>query len=377
MSKRSATRRKNAAKGRPDAPAPPSAPAGKRAPWKWLVLLVVGAGVAFGATMILTGDGPPGPAPEGMVWIPGGKFTMGTDDANPLFADAHPRHEVRIDGFWLDETEVTNAKFAEFVKATGYVTVAEKVPTMEAMIAGRAAHLPPPDPAELVAAALVYTPPDGPVPLNAPKNWWRWVPGACWKHPEGPGTDINDRMDHPVVHVCWKDAAAYAEWAGKRLPTEAEWERAARGGLDGKPYAWGDEPPGAAGTWRCNIFQGQFPWRNTAEDGHPRTAPVKSYPPNPYGLYDMAGNGWEWCGDWYTPDYYQNSPAKNPKGPERSYDPSRPDVENPHMPKRVQRGGSFLCSDGFCSRYKPYGRGKGDVDTGQSHVGFRCAKDAQ
>jgi sulfatase modifying factor 1 len=309
-----------------------------------------------------------------MVWIPRGKFTMGTDDTNPLFADALPRHEIQIEGYWLDETEVTNARFAEFVKATGYVTVAEQVPTMEAMIAGRAAHLPPPDPAELVAAALVYTPPDGPVPLNDPRHWWAWVPGACWKHPEGPGTGINGRMDHPVVHVCWKDAAAYAEWAGKRLPTEAEWERAARGGLAGKPYAWGDEPPGAGGTWRCNIFQGQFPWRNLAEDGHPRTAPVKSYPPNPYGLYDMAGNVWEWCADWYTPDYYHSSPAKNPKGPERSYDPSRSNVENPFMPKRVQRGGSFLCSDGFCSRYKPYGRGKGDVDTGQSHVGFRCAK---
>jgi formylglycine-generating enzyme required for sulfatase activity len=299
---------------------------------------------------------------------------MGTTLQHQHFRDA-PEHEVGVTGFWMDEAEVTNEQFAAFVKATGYVTVAEQVPTMEAMIAGRAAHLPPPDPSELVAAALVFTQPPGPVPTNDPKHWWRWIPGACWKHPEGPGTDVKQRMNHPVVHVCWKDAAAYAKWAGKRLPTEAEWEFAARGGLAGKIYAWGDEPPGEGGKWRCNIWQGEFPHENTLGDGYVRTAPVKSYPPNAFGLYDMAGNVWEWCADWYTPDYYLTSPVRNPKGPDASYDPSRPDLENPRMPKRVQRGGSFLCSDGFCSRYKPYGRGKGDIDTGQSHVGFRCVKD--
>jgi len=376
MSKKSRARQ-NAKAPQPGAVVQPTDPAGWGFPWKSLVMLAVGIAVGVGFAVWFVSDGPPGSAPEGMVWIPGGKFTMGTTDKSQHFVDASPEHEVEIDGFWMDEAEVTNAKFAAFVEATGYVTVAERVPTMESITAGRAAHQPPPDPSELVAGALVYTPPKEPVPSHDPRGWWSWVPGACWKHPEGPGTDIKTRMDHPVVHVCWTDADAYCKWAGKRLPTEAEWERAARGGLVGKSYVWGDDAPGADGKWRCNIFQGEFPWKNTAGDGHPRTAPVKSYPPNAYGLHDMAGNVWEWCADWYTPSYYRVSPSKNPKGPEASYDPSRPDDENPLMPKRVQRGGSFLCSDGFCSRYKPYGRGKGDVDTGQSHVGFRCAKDAK
>jgi formylglycine-generating enzyme len=343
--------------------------------WKWLALLVVGVGVGVGAFSIFGGDRPFGKAPEGMVWIPRGKFTMGTDDPNPHFVDAHPMHDVEISGFWMDEAEVTNAQFAEFVAATGYVTVAEQPPTMESMIANRAAHMPPPRPEELIPSSVVFSPPNRLVPTNDSPDGWNWVAGAYWKHPEGPDSDIKDRMNHPVVHVCWKDADAYAKWAGKRLPTEAEWERAARGGLVGKQYVWGDDAPAAGGQWRCNIWQGKFPHTNTLADGYLRTAPVKSYPPNAYGLYDMAGNVWEWCADWYTPTYYANSPRKNPLGPDASYDPSRPDVENPYMPKRVQRGGSFLCSDGFCSRYKPYGRGKGDVDTGQSHVGFRCAKD--
>jgi formylglycine-generating enzyme required for sulfatase activity len=177
--------------------------------------------------------------------------------------------------------------------------------------------------------------------------------------------------------VCWIDADAYAKWAGKRLPTEAEWERAARGGLAGKRYAWGDEAPNEGGKWRCNIWQGEFPEKNSLADGFLRTAPVKSYPPNAYGLYDVAGNVWEWCADWYRPDYYKNGPRKNPKGPESSFDPRAPETDDPYMPKRVQRGGSFSCSDGFCSRYKPYGRGEGDIYTGSSHVGFRCAMDAK
>lgn len=208
---------------------------------------------------------------------------------------------------------------------------------------------------------------------NNPGNWWAWVPGACWNHPEGPGSDISSRMNHPVVQVCWKDADAYAKWAGKRLPTEAEWERAARGG-------WTTNHSSGAMKYPDQVVVGnaisgrELPWENTLDDGYLRTAPVKSYPPNEYGLYEMAGNVWEWCSDWYAVNYYLQSPRKNPKGPEASYDP---DSENPYLLKRVQRGGSYLCSDGFCGRYRPYGRGKGDVDTGQSHVGFRCVKDAK
>jgi formylglycine-generating enzyme required for sulfatase activity len=314
-----------------------------------------------------------------MVWIAGGKFQMGTDDPHSYFRDARPVHEVEVDGFWMDATEVTNSQFAKFVEATGYVTVAEKAPTLESIMNNSPPGTPPPPPEVLVPGAVVFTPPAGPVPWNDESGWWRWTPGANWRHPEGPESDLKGRENHPVVHVCWLDADAYCKWAGKRLPTEAEWEYAARGGLAGKAYVWGDESPGAGGRWRCNIWQGEFPHKNTAHeggDGYTGTAPVGSYPPNGYGLYDMAGNVWEWCADWYRPDYYRHSPAKNPTGPTSSYDPSRPQ-ENPWMPKRVQRGGSFLCSDTFCSRYKPYGRGKGDIETGQSHVGFRCVKDAK
>jgi len=350
---------------------PPTAPT-RSIPWKWFALLAVGIVFGFGITMYFAGK----TAPEGMVWIPGGKFTMGTSDTNPRFFDAHPEHEIEIDGFWMDETEVTNAKFAEFVNATNYVTVAEQKPTVEQIMANLQPGVPPPPPEALVPGSLVFRQPEQPVSWDREEGWWEWVPGACWKHPEGPGSDISERMNHPVVHVCWKDADAYCKWAGKRLPTEAEWERAARGGLASKTYAWGDNAPDSDGKWRCNIWQGSFPQQNTLADGFVRTAPVKSYPPNDYGLYDVAGNVWEWCADWYTPEYYKSSPLKNPKGPPSSYDPRVRPTENPYAPKRVQRGGSFLCSDGFCARYKPYGRGQGDIETGQSHVGFRCAKDA-
>lgn len=373
MSKKSRARQAQQA---PPPPAPPAVPV-RRAPWAWLVMLAAGVGLGMGAFWLFTSDGPRGPRPPGMVWIPGGKFTMGTSDTNRHFFDARPEHDVEIDGFWMDETEVTNAQFEEFVKATGYVTVAEQKPTREQIMANlRPGVEPPPDEA-LVPGALVFRMPDEPIPWNDEVNWWQWLPGANWRNPEGPGSSIADRTNHPVVHVCWKDADAYCKWAGKRLPTEAEWERAARGGLVGKAYAWGDELPGEGGTWRCNIWQGPSPGRNTKADGYVRTAPVKSYPPNGYGLYDVAGNVWEWCNDWYTPTYYADSPLKNPQGPPASFDPRARETENPYAPKRVTRGGSFLCSDGFCSRYRPYGRGQNDVDTGQSHVGFRCAKDAK
>ena len=366
--------------------------------WKWIVVLILSVGVGYGATLGYSkvrrwlhapaADAPPSnadaplspmprpesPAPEGMVWIPGGSIRIGTSEEHPHFRDA-PEHDVEVGGFWMDETEVTNAQFAAFVEATKYVTVAEQKPGLESIRAGLPAGAPDPPPEVLVPGSLVFVPPDAP-PLDPEdvRTRFRWTPGACWKHPEGPGSDIKDRMNHPVVHVCWRDAAAYAQWAGKRLPTEAEWEFAARGGLAGKKYAWGDEDPGADGKWRCNIWQGEFPWKNTLKDGSLRTSPVRTFNANGYGLYDVAGNVWEWCGDWYRPDAYLTNSRRNPTGPDSSYDPME---ANPFLPKRVQRGGSFLCSDGVCSRYKPYGRGKGAIDEGLSHVGFRCVKDAK
>jgi sulfatase modifying factor 1 len=298
---------------------------------------------------------PPGPAPEGMVWVPGGSFNMGAEPDvpdTPDTRDQRPRHRVGVAGFWMDKYEVTNAQFAEFVEATGYVTEAEK-PTVPGIPAG----------------SLVFTPPAGPVELNDVRRWWRFVEGASWRHPEGPGSDIKERMNHPVVQVCWNDAAAYAKWAGKRLPTEAEWEFAARGGMAEKEFTWGTEfRPG--GKIMANTWQGEFPHKNTKEDGFERTAPVGSFPPNGYGLFDMAGNVWEWCADWYRPDYYLISPERNPFGPDESYDPNEPGT-----PKRVQRGGSFLCNDQYCRRFRPAGRGKGDPLSAASHIGFRCVMD--
>ncbi len=298
----------------------------------------------------------PGSAPAGMVWVPSGSFAMGSD--YEPFRDARPIHTVRLHGFWMDRTPVTNRDYARFVSATGYVTVAEKKPD--------ARDLPGVPVENLVAGAVVFTPPKGPVPLDNVGNWWRFVPGASWRHPEGPASSIAGRENHPVVHVAWEDAAAYAAWAGKRLPTEAEWEYAARGKRTQAPFIWGTQfrPGGRA---MANTFQGHFPDRNTLGDGWVRTSPVGEFPANDFGLRDMAGNVWQWCADWYRPDYYQHSPGVDPMGPAESYDPDEPGV-----PKRVQRGGSFLCTDQFCSRYMPGGRGKGAIDTGISHVGFRC-----
>ena len=301
-----------------------------------------------------------GPAPVGMVWIAPGKFWMGADDPNQ--PDSKPVHEVDIDGFWIDATEVTNRQFAEFVKATGYKTVAE--------IAPKAEDYPGADPKLLVPGSVVFTPPEGEVPLDNFLQWWRWQPGAQWRHPEGPGSSIDDRMDHPVVHIAYEDALAYCKWAGKRLPTEAEWEKAARGGLQQKRFVWGEEL-NPDGKWMSNNWQGGFPHANSKQDGFIATAPVKSYPPNAFGLYDMSANVWEWCSDWYRPDAYRHHEPKNPKGPADSFDPQEPGV-----PKRVQRGGSFLCSDLYCVRYLPSARGKGAIDSGTNHIGFRCVKDA-
>jgi formylglycine-generating enzyme required for sulfatase activity len=305
---------------------------------------------------------PKAPLP-GMVYIPGGEFTMGTD-SDLGWPEEKPAHRVKVDPFFMDETEVTNRQFAEFVKATNYLTTAEKTPTIEEIMRYAEPGTPPPEKEKLVPGAVVFSPPADAVDTRDFYQWWRWVPGACWKHPEGPGSSIEGREEHPVVQVSWDDAVAYAKWAGKRLPTEAEWEFAARGGLDQKPYVWGDELPGAAGKWQANTFQGRFPHKNAKNDGFEASSPVKSFPPNGYGLYDMSGNVWEWCSDWYQPNLYLSRANKlsiNPTGP-----------EEPVNGQRVQRGGSFLCHDSYCSRYRSSARHGNAPDTGTSHIGFRC-----
>jgi formylglycine-generating enzyme required for sulfatase activity len=307
---------------------------------------------------------PPEPAPEAMTWIPGGDFWMGSREDR--MTDALPWHRVYVDGYWMDTTEVTNEQFERFVKATGFITTAERKPRPE--------DHPQAPPEKLVAGSVVFSPPDHPVELDNHFRWWNYVPGANWRHPEGPKSNLRGRMNHPVVHIAYEDALAYCKWAGKRLPTEAEFEFASRGGLDRKMYAWGDEfLPG--GRHMANTFQGHFPDTNTGEDGFSRTAPVGSFPANGYGLFDMAGNVWEWTSDWYRADYYQTvavsgEVAMNPKGPTDSLDPNEPGVQ-----KRVQRGGSFLCTDQYCARYIAGGRGKGELETGTNHLGFRCVRD--
>jgi formylglycine-generating enzyme required for sulfatase activity len=298
------------------------------------------------------------------VWVPGGEFSMGSDE--PQFPDAHPWHRVHVDGFHMDKTLVTNAEYAAFVRATGYVTVAERVPN--------ATDYPGASPEKLVAGSVVFAPPGTAVALNNQYQWWDFVNGANWRHPEGPQSDLRGRLNHPVVQVAYDDVVAYCSWAGGRLPTEAEFEFAARGGMERKRYAWGDEFRPSR-KFMANTFQGHFPDNNTAEDGYVSTSPVGSFPANSYGLYDMAGNVWEWTSDWYRPDYYQTlaatgKVAQNPRGPSDSFDPGEPGI-----PKRVQRGGSFLCTDQYCSRYSVGARGRGAADTGTNHVGFRCVYD--
>jgi len=313
-------------------------------------------------------------APPGMVWIHGGEFSMGSVTPSDgvcsmatmnAVRDAQPIHRVYVDGFWMDTNDVTNEKFEQFVKATGYKTIAEIAPTKE--------QFPTAPPENLVAGSTVFTPTTNAVPLNDYFQWWSYVHGANWRHPNGPDSDIKGSGNYPVVQIAYVDAVAYAKWAGKRLPTEAEWEFAARGGLTGKTYFWGDElKPG--GKWMANIYEGQFPCHDTGEDGFAGIAPVGQFPANGYGLFDMAGNVWQWVSDWYRPDYYTTlkltgAVVRNPQGPSSSYAPGE------DQPQRVQRGGSFLCTDQYCTRYMMGTRGKGDVDTGSNHLGFRCVQD--
>jgi formylglycine-generating enzyme required for sulfatase activity len=307
----------------------------------------------------------PGLAPDlDMVWVPGGAVTMGSDHHYPEEA---PAHRVHVSGFWIDRFQVTNVKFRRFVQATGYVTVAERVPKLE--------DYPGADPANLVAGSVVFAPPPGRVPMNDHYQWWAWKPGADWKHPEGPGSSIQGREKHPVVHLAWEDVSAYADWAGKTLPTEAEWEFAARGGHDGRSFAWGDELA-PKGKMLANYWQGEFPWQNLTLDGFERTAPVGSFPPNDYGLFDMIGNAWEWTSDWYAGHgEVQRSCCScaevDPRGParEQSIDPHAPGAA---IPRKVLKGGSFACAENYCQRYRPAARMHHPIDTGTNHISFRC-----
>ena len=350
----------------------PTQPAAVTPPrrWGWVVAWVLLAGaVAAGAYLVSPVDpnAPPGRVPEGMAWVPGGWFFMGSDEAMGIDPkpNSQPVHRVWVDGFWMDKHEVTNSQFAQFVEETGYKTLAERPP--EEDLRNKAL----PQFRDIGAFSLVFQPPkECPEDCTNCDQWWKVVAGADWRHPQGPASSIAGKENHPVVHVAWHDAVEYARWAGKRLPTEAEWERAARGGLERKRYYWGDELR-PEGQWMANSFQGRFPSEDSGEDGHAGLAPVGSYPANAYGLHDMAGNVWEWCDDWYRPGFEVGAEGsqRNPTGPASSVD-TRGGGES----MRVLRGGSFLCADSYCARYRAGGRQPGEVSTGQSHTGFRCVQ---
>ena len=298
-----------------------------------------------------------------MRFIAGGPFLMGSEDFYPEEA---PVREERVDPFFIDVYEVTNAEYARFVRETGYVTVAERKPNPE--------DYPGAAPEALVAGSLVFHPTQGPVDLRDWTQWWSFVPGAQWRHPEGPQSSIDDRMTHPVVHIAYEDAQAYATWAGKALPTEAEWEFAARGGLNGARFVWGNEMyPG--GKPAANTWHGEFPWQNLRIDGYERTSPVGAFPPNGYGLYDMAGNVWEWTCDWYTATHARTRSCCSAQSPrsamDASYDAGQPQLR---IPRKVLKGGSHLCAPSYCLRFRPAARSPQMIDTGMSHLGFRCVR---
>lgn len=306
----------------------------------------------------------------GMRLIPGGSYQMGGDN-NQSSADEFPKHSVTVKAFWMDETEVTNAQFKKFIEATGYITTAERKPDWEEMKNALPLNTPKPHDSVFVAASLVFVQAGNAVSLNDYSQWWAWVAGANWRQPQGPGSTIVGKENFPVVQVSWDDAMAYCQWAGRRLPTEAEWEFAARGGLMNNIYPWGnqhineDKP-------KANTWEGMFPYSNTNRDGYTRSAPVKTFEPNAYGLYDMAGNVWEWCSDWYSNTYYQSADTINPQGPAKTIDP-----DDAYTPKKILRGGSFLCNESYCTGYRVARRMKSSPDTGLEHTGFRCVKDAQ
>jgi len=310
--------------------------------------------------------------PSGMVLISGGEFTMGSTDAARR-ADQRPAHKVKVESFYMDLTPVTNRQFQQFVEATGYVTTAEKVPTMDEIMSQVPPGTPKPSPDMLVAASLVFKPTTGPIPLNNSHSWWEWKAGANWRQPQGPGSSIVGKEDHPVVHISWYDATAYANWAQKRLPTEAEWEYAALGGKNDIKYFWGNEEFDEENP-QCNIWHGNFPYKSTKANGYFGTSDVRAYKPNGYGLYDMAGNVWQWCSDLYNANYYdqlaKSGLAVNPKGPATSFDP-----DDPQAVKYVHRGGSFLCHASYCKGYEITARMKTNPDTSLNHLGFRCVKE--
>ncbi len=311
---------------------------------------------------------------DDMILILEGGFVMGGDSLWGR-ADEFPRHKVKVSSFYMDKHEVTNAQFRAFIEATGYVTTAEKKPDWEELKKQLPSGTLRPADSLLVAASLVFSPPKHPVSLNNSAVWWNWVPGADWRHPQGTKSNIKGKDNYPVVQVSWDDAVAYAKWAGKRLPTEAEWEYAARGGKPNCIYPWGNEPI-EQGKVKANSWQGHFPNENTETDKYYRTSPVMTFLPNGFGLYDMAGNVWEWCNDWYRPDYYSTCVKQgvetDPQGPLDSFDP-----DEPYIPKRVVRGGSFLCTDQYCSGFRVAARMKTSWDTSLEHTGFRCVVSAR
>jgi len=320
---------------------------------------------------ILPGSEPP-QKQDGMAWIPGGKFTMGTNEADAYPAEK-PAVDVEVGGFWMDTREVTNAEFTKFVEATGYITVAERKPEWEELKKQLPPGTPKPDESILVPGAMVFTPPPYEVPTNDISLWWKWVNGANWKNPEGPGSSIDGKENYPVVQVSFEDAQAYAEWAGKRLPTEFEWEFAARGGVNGKRFAWGDEL-NPSGQYLANTFQGVFPHNNEGNDGFVGASPVGSFAPNSFGLYDMIGNVWELTSDWYDALKLARLAGEAPKLDANMNPCYNPD--NPYAMERVMKGGSYLCAVNYCVNYRPSARQGTSYDSGTSNVGFRLVKDA-
>jgi formylglycine-generating enzyme len=318
----------------------------------------------FGAQAMKKPSGTTSTDVDVMIWIPAGDFMMGSDHH---YREEAPAHRVNVSGFWIDPTPVTNAEFAQFIEATGYVTLAERP--------ANPADYPGAKPELLVPSSVVFTQPRHRVDMQNPYNWWAYVPGADWRHPRGPHTSIKDLEDHPVVHIAYQDAEAYCRWADKELPTEAEWEFAARGGLEGATYAWGDDMD-PDGKIMANTWQGEFPIQNLIRDGFKWTSPVRSFPPNKYGLYDMIGNVWEWTCDWYQEHskiVQACCRSKNPRGGRRdeSYDPRTPNIR---IPRRVMKGGSHLCAPNYCQRYRPAARMGQPIDTSTCHLGFRCVR---